>query len=363
MKQYRAVVLASLLVASIVGVAATPAAASHERADCSFPVTATDDTGTNVTLSEPAETVVATDAASAQTLWEIGANETVVGMPVRPYTEYLNGSENRTDVLTDDGTGFDVETIIELDADLVVAPNYMSDDTVAQLRAAGQTVYRSPFEESFEDIYAKTELYGHFVGECEASVETANQTRREVETVREAVADRERPDVLYYFFGTAAGNGTFIGDMVETAGGTNVAAEAGIEGYGEPSDEVILERDPGWIVTTDDPNAFDPEEEPFPSTTAVRNDRLLVVDANLVSQAGPRVVEPLRTMAEAFHPEAFREQTPTEAPTASPTDGGAESDGADEALLESGSEADGAGLDVLAAASALGAAASLLGRR
>ena len=352
MTRFRALLFAVLLVASL-GAAAAPAAASHEDAeDCSFPLTVTDDTGTEVTLEGEAETVVAADAASAQTFWEVDAADRVVGMPVRPYTDYLEGSEERTDVLTDDGMGFDVETTVELDADLVVVPNYMGDDTVQQLRDADQTVYRSPFEESFEDIYAKTELYGHFVGECEAATETSAETRQEVETVRETVGDRERPDVLYYFFGTAAGSDTFIGDMVETAGGTNVAAEVGIGGYEPISDEAVIEQDPEWIVTTDDDGAFDPETEPFPNTTAVRSDQVLRVDTNLIRQAGPRVVEPLRAMAEAFQPEAFREATPTETP-----------DRTRESTPAGDSEDDGPGFGAAVAVLALAGAALLARRR
>jgi iron complex transport system substrate-binding protein len=329
-------------------------------------MTVTDDTGSEVTLESPAETVVAGDAASAQTLWEVGAADRVVGMPVRPYTDYLEGAGERTDVLTEDGSQLSLETVVELDADLVVVPNYVSDASVQQLRDANQTVYRSPFESSFEDIYAKTELYGHFVGDCEAGASTAAETRSTVESIRNATADRERPDVLYYFFGQAAGNGTFIGDMVETAGGTNVAAEAGVEGYGEISDEVILEQNPEWIVTTDDEGAFDAEASPFPQTSAVQNDRVLRVDANLVSQAAPRVVEPLRAMAETFHPEAF--ETGTGSATATP-DGTADATategdtGPRSPAADGESEDDGAGFGVAAAVCALLAAAFLARRR
>lgn len=363
MNAIRAVLVSVLLLTSLCAAAAAPAAASHASGTdggtaCEFPVSTTDGTGTEVTLDEPAETVVAADAASAQTFWEIGAADRVVGMPVRDYTDYLEGSGERTDVLTGDGQNLDVETIIQLDADLVVVPNYASDATVRQLRAADQTVYRSPFESSFEDIYAKTELFGHFVGDCEAGATTASETREAVESVRNATADRDRPAVLYYFFGTAAGDGTFIGDMVETAGGTNVAAEAGIEGYDEISDEVILERNPEWIVTTDDDGAFDPEETPFPQTAAVQNDRVLRVNANLVSQAGPRVVEPLRTMAEAFHPDAFEDENGTTTGTT-----GGTATGTTDATAGGDSEDDGAGFGVAVAASALLAAALFARRR
>ena len=317
----RAVLLTALLVVSLAAIGAAavaaPAAADHDDEGCEFPVTATDHTGTEVTVEEPPGEVVLIDAASSQTVWEIGAEDRVVGMPVREYTEYLEGSEERTDVLTEDGMSIDVETVVDLEPDLVIAPNFASEEEIEQLRDADLVVYQSPFEESFEDIYAKTEMYGHFLDECDAAAETVDATREEVETVREAVADEEAPRVLYYFFGFTAGEGTFIGDVIETAGGENFGAEAGIQGFQEISDEVVVEEDPEWIVHPDDEGAVDLDAEPLSETTAVETDQVVEVDANLVSQAGPRVVEPLREMAEAFHPEAFEE--PEETPTPTPT--------------------------------------------
>jgi len=348
-----AALLAALLVASLLA-GATPVAASHQgEADCSFPLTVTDDAGTEVTLEAPAEAVVAGSPSAAQTFWELGARDAVVGMPVNQYTTYLDGAETRTHVLTENGVNYDVETIVDLEADLVVLPGQVSDDTVARLRDENQTVYRSPFGESFEDVYAKAALYGHVVGDCEAGADTASETRRAVETVRQAVADRDRPDVLYYFYGNTAGNGTFVNDVLEAAGGSNIAAQAGVEGYGEISDEGIRERNPSWVVTHRDDDAFDPDREPFPNTTAGRNDRVLTVDANLVSQPAPRVVEPLRAMAEAFHPEAFREPTATATATRTAT-------------ATETSEDDGAGLGFGAGAGVAAAAllaALLLARR
>lgn len=278
---------------------AGPAAGGHDDGGCDFPVTETDMTGTAVSLDRPAEEVVVLDASSAQVFWEIGAEDRVTGMPVEDFTAYLEGSGERTDVT--DGQQVLVERVVELDPDLVVAPNYLGEGTIAQLRGAGLAVYQFPLEDSFEAIYTKTELYGHFVGECGAANETVSETRAAVEEVRESVEGRDRPRVLYFFFGFAAGEETFIHDLLETAGGRNVAAEAGITGYVEISEEVVLERDPEWIVAPS--HAGLPEGEPFTSTTAFQSNQTLVVDENLVSQAGPRVVEPLRTMADAFHPE------------------------------------------------------------
>jgi len=300
---------------AVVGTGLPPA--NHDNAGCAFPVTETDTTGTEVTLEEPAEEVVVLDASSAQVFWEIGAEDRVTGMPVEEFTAYLEGSQNRTDVT--DGQQVLVERVVELEPDLVVAPNYLDEETMTQLRDAGLTVYQLGLEDSFEAIYTKTALYGHFVGECDAATETVEETREDVRAVEEAVAGRERPRVLYFFFGFVAGNGTFIHDVVETAGGQNVAAEAGIGGYAEISEEVVVERDPEWIVAPS--HAGFPEGEPYASTTAFESNQTLVVDENLISQAGPRVVVPLRQMAETFHPEAFEsseETTPPETPEDGP---------------------------------------------
>lgn len=315
------IVLVSLLAMGIlVGAGTVPAAASHDDAACSFPIEETDATGTNVIIEEPPEEIVVLDAASAQTIWEIGAEDRVTGMPVREYTAYLEGSEDRTDVLTAEGTNVEVETVTALEPDLVIAPNpdFTPEETIDQLRDAGLTVIQLEFEESFEDIYAKTLFLGHIVGECEAADRTATETREEVETIRDAVDNEDRPRALYYFHEFTAGSGTFIADIIETAGAENVASEAGIDGFKPIQSETIVDTDPDWIVHPTTEGAFDPEAEPFPELNAVQEERIVAVDEDLIGQAGPRVVVPLRTMAEAFHPNAF-ESTPEPTPEPTPT--------------------------------------------
>lgn len=305
-----------ILLGSIGGGGSSIATASHtaNQDDCSFPLTEPDQTGTAVTLTEPAREVVVLDASSAQVFWEIDAQDRVVGMPVEPYTAYLNESTTRTDVT--DGQQILVELVIELDPDLVIAPNYADEQTIHTLRGAGLTVFQFPLEDSIEAIYTKTALYGHFVGECDAANARIAEMQRDIETIQRGVENRERPRVLYYFFGFTAGNDTFIHDLIILAGGDNVAATAGIEGYREISPEIVVELDPEWIVAPS--HAGLPDGEPYTSTTAMRSNQTLVVDENLVSQAAPRVVEPLSAMAEAFHPDAFPPTATAPADTVQP---------------------------------------------
>jgi iron complex transport system substrate-binding protein len=306
--RHTATLFALLLV--LAGVPATGAgvpASTAQQDACEFPHTATDATGTEVTVEERPERIVALQASSAQILWEIGAADRVVGMPVRPFTAYLNGSESRTDVLTEDGSGVDVEQVVALEPDLVIAPELVPNDTVSQLRSAGVTVFKFDADKSIRGIYEKTGTAGRLVGNCAAANETVEETRSTVQRIESAVEGRERPDALYYFYNFTAGNGTFIDEILTTAGGDNVAAQAGISGYREISDEVVAERNPDWLLHPSD--APLPRGEPFASTTAYRQNQTLSVNASYMNQAAPRVVIPMEEIARALHPEAFGNAT------------------------------------------------------
>jgi iron complex transport system substrate-binding protein len=140
------------------------------------------------------------------------------------------------------------------------------------------------------------------------------QTR--VDRVQRAVADQNRPRVLHSSGQYTAGNGTFVHDVIRIAGGRNIAAEAGIQGYETISDEVVVERDPEWIVHTGEAGDL-ADRAAYANTTAIRSNQTVVLDANLLSQPAPRVVVPVTRLAKRLHPEATRRLSVDWSPTVS----------------------------------------------
>jgi iron complex transport system substrate-binding protein len=360
-------------------------AASTDRAaqtGCSFPASTTDATGTEVTVSEEPDRVVVLQASAAQVMWELGVEDRVVGMPVQPYTAYLDGSEEKTGVLNQDGS-VNRERVVALEPDLVVAPNVVPNETVASLRNAGVTVYKGGFPSSLAAITEKVSLYGRLVGECERARSVNEAFETSVEEIRENASQRYNPRVFYYFFDFTAGEGTFTNEIIETAGGRNVAAEAGVGGYRQVNLELVAERDPEVVVVPSDSAV--PSGEPWNSTTAYRNDRVVRVDTNLIQQPAPRVVGPMRNLSAAFAAvgtptptptvtptpegqtgEATPEPTPTAtpSPTRTPTSSpGATPDATTAAGTSPGSGADGPGFGLVGTLVALVAAALLVSRR
>jgi iron complex transport system substrate-binding protein len=331
------IVTLTVLLASFSGVAAgqSPAVqAQTGTVDCTFPVSATDATGEQVTVEEEPERVVVIGPSAAQVMWEIGAQDKVVGMPVGQYTSYLEGSESKTEV-TDSRLQPVRERVVGLEPDLVLAPNIVQNDTVENLRNAGLTVYRFEGATSFDDVTAKTELTGRLVGEFESAAQVAAQTRGTVSAVEEAVEGQERPRAYYPLGGGyTAGNNTFINDIIQSAGATNIAAES-IEGYKPISSEVVAQADPQWLLLTG--NSPVPSNAALNGTTAVEQDQIIRVDANYLNQPGPRTTQVLRTVAETLHPEAVEDIDFSNVDTPEPTTcGGTESDDATETASANG---------------------------
>ena len=286
-----------------VGAAGAPTAAGSPEATadpaqtgdaCGFPLNATDATGETVTLEERPERITTLNPSAAQTLWELGERDRVVG--VSRFASYLDGAEERANVSAEFGAS--VERVVDTDPDLVLAPNASAAD-VEPLREQGLTVYHFPAATSVDDIAEKTETTGRLVGACDAAAETNEEMYGAVDAAEERTADLDRPAALYPLDGGyVAGSDTFI-DSIMTVGGTeNVAAEIG-SGYPQASDEVILESNPELIVVTD-PEAAILDEEPYASTTAGAEGNYVVLNANYLSQPAPRsVIESTTTLSNA----------------------------------------------------------------
>ena len=107
-----------------------------------------------------------------------------------------------------------------------------------------------------------------------------------------------------------AGSGSFIDDLVTMAGGTNLGASAG-KGYPNYSTEVLVEKDPAAYVAMSgsmgEPGDL-AQRSGFSKLSAVVNDRVYVIEDNLIARPGPRLAEGLQKLAEMIHPEAYTAQ-------------------------------------------------------
>ena len=282
-----------------------PAASATPASTAAFPVALIDDERTSVEIADRPERIVSLTPGTTEILFEIGAGDRVVA------TTDADDYPPEAVPLPDVGSfgAVDVERIVELEADLVLAGGnlYTPPDSVTQLRDLGIPViviYAATVEGVAEDI----ELIGLAVGSQAEADAVASRMRDEIAAITEVLADAPRPRVFYEIDASAGlfgpADDSFLAEMVELAGGDPITT-------GSTSFEMDLERliaaDPEVIVLGDAAFGATPEEVAerpgWGQMTAVRTGAIRVADDKLVTRPGPRLSLGLRSLALAIHPE------------------------------------------------------------
>jgi len=265
-----------------------------------------------VTAAEaPAQRIVSTAPSLTETLFALGAGDQVVG--VTTFCLYPEEARSRTKV-----GGFadaSVEQIVALRPDLVVMVEgrRVLAERLAPFGIRSLVLDPSHLSGIFEAIRALAEASGR-VAPGERLVE---EIETELAAVQRSVGDRARPRALLLVgrsLGSlsglyAVGPTSFLGELLERAGGENVLADSAAV-YPKISLEQVLVRDPDVIVELigmerGDREAFERETRQlwsrYPHLTAVRRDAVRVLADDRLLQPGPRVGETVRRLAAVLH--------------------------------------------------------------
>jgi iron complex transport system substrate-binding protein len=169
--------------------------------------------------------------------------------------------------------------------------------------------------QTVEEVYAVTALIGQLtMREPQASTIVADMRQR-VSRVQEQVAAipaERRVTVFYKAYDEpliTAGPSTFIGHMIELAGGINIFADRP-EHYPQISAEEVLRRNPAVILgpVNQGGNLSRTQTLSRPGwqhLAAVKNHRIHFLDDDLISRPGPRLANALEVMARTLYPERF----------------------------------------------------------
>ncbi|MBE3582362.1 MAG: cobalamin-binding protein [Thermoanaerobacteraceae bacterium] len=279
-----------------------------------YPLTVADDMGREITLKARPERLVSLSPGNTEILFALGLGEKVVG--VDDYSDYPPAAAQVPKV-----GGFsnpNVEKIVALKPDLVLATN-MHEQAVRRLEEVGIPVaVVSP--KTVEGVLESIEWIGKMTGAGEGAARLVADLRgrmQRVEAVVKEIPREKRPWVYYEVYSDplmTAGPQTLIGQLIELAGGRNIAYDAQTD-YPEFSAEAIIERDPEVIIFPQWHGSESLTVEQVKSRRgwqeirAVKDNRVFGVDANIVSRPGPRIVEALELLAQIIHPELFREGT------------------------------------------------------
>jgi iron complex transport system substrate-binding protein len=264
-----------------------------------------DDEGNELVLEKPVERVVSLAPSNTEIVFALEAQDKLVG--VTTYCDYPAEAKSKEKV--GDFANPNVEKIISLKPEVVLATGGVQKGVVDRLEKAGIKVFVVD-PKNFEQLFVDIEKVGEILGLKEKAEKLTENMRNKVKEIEEKTKDLPKLKVFFEIYSQplmTAGEKTFIDDMIRISGGTNIGASAG-EGFPQFSEEQLLKENPDvYIAVKGSMNspADIKKRAGYKALKAVKGGRVYVVDDNLVTRPGPRLVDGLMEVARAIHPEAF----------------------------------------------------------
>jgi iron complex transport system substrate-binding protein len=286
---------------------ASPAAAG--------PITATDDSGHQVTLAKPAARVVSLAPANTEIAFAIGAGGKLVAGT--SYDDYPAAAKALPKI--GDFQSPSVEKIVSFQPDLVLATGGIQSGLRAKLENLGIKVFvvnPSTLDATCADMTA----LGRLLGVSGKATTVVAAMKQRAAAIEQKVAGLSKPTVFVEIYSKplmTAGTGTFIDNLVTLAGGTNIGDAAG-SGYPSFSSEVLFKDNPDVYVATTGSKASPVQiakRSGYSGLKAVKDGRVYVIDDNLLVRPGPRLVDGLEQLAQMIHPEVFGSPSPVASAT------------------------------------------------
>ena len=272
----------------------------------------TDGLDREVTLNEIPQRIISLAPSNTEILFAIGAGDQVVGR------DALSDFPEEAKAVADIGSTFEAlntELIVSLEPDLVLAAEINTPEQVKQLEDLGLTVYYLKNPTTLEEMYGNLELVAQMTGHQEEAADLVESLKARVAAVDEKIAPLSSKFSVFYELDATdpakpftAGKGTFITQLIDRAGGYNIASD--LEGYPQMSLEQVVAADPSFIILGDARYGVSPEsiaERPgWENLSAVKNGQVLPFNDDLVSRPGPRLVDALEELAKLLRPELFQ---------------------------------------------------------
>jgi len=286
----------------------------------------TDDYRHVTNLTVHSKRIVSLSPSSTEILFAIGAGPKVVG--VTDYCNYPHDLKTRieADEITRVGGYWNssIETTVKLKPDLVLVSTAkctvktneckvnckrrceITSQVAAQLRSLGLKVLTlSPH--SMNDVLDDILLVGRASGNAAEASNLVEKLRQRIDTIaKKSKAASHRPKIYFEVWNDpyiSVSSETWIGDLINLAGGENIFADS-VSEWPTVSSEEIIQRNPEVIVFPVIPGfprfwgSFEAvkNRSGWRDIDAVKNNRLYEIPRDLISRPGPRLVDALEMM-------------------------------------------------------------------
>lgn len=273
----------------------------------------TDGLGKEVVLDKPAERILVFAPSALEIIDGLNAIDTVIGVDswsVDNKEPLAEGFEGFGDFQT-----LNMEKITAAAPDIIIGLVGWAEADIQKLADLGVKIYIVEAN-TIDEIYMEITNMGKILAKDAEARELVDELKKQVETVSSKVAgltEDKKPKVFYEVWNEplmSAGKNTSINDLIEKAGGKNIVAADGLEGWPEYSIEKLIQNNPDIIIA---PVSLAPDvstiidDSRFSSINAIVNKKVYVVPDNPITRPSQNIIKGLTMFAQAIHPEIFGE--------------------------------------------------------
>jgi iron complex transport system substrate-binding protein len=265
---------------------------------CTFPHTARDQRGVDVTLAAPAHRILSLLPSHTETLFALGLGADVVG--IDDYSADIPGAG----ALPHLGGLYDThaEALLSLRPDLALVSE--TSPAAGALEHAGVPTWGGSAG-TFDAIPVVISAIGALVCRSQEAARIVGQLADDTAAVEKVAAGRPRVRVYYELDASlyTVGPRSFVGTMIEKAGGEDIVP-ASLGDFPKISPEAVIAGNPEVIfgVTPRDAHAR-PGWDKIAAVSSGRVFKLSPQEGELVARPGPRIAEGLRVLLHRIHPE------------------------------------------------------------
>lgn len=198
-----------------------------------------------------------------------------------------------------------LEAILSLDPDLVIVWSNSDYETRTRLGELGIHTL-AVGTETIDEVRVTIHELGRVLGVPRAAASLRKALDDSISAVRSRSAGRPRPRIFWIVWPDplfTAGPGTFVDELIDIAGGTNIFDDAPMY-WPIVGLEAVMARDPDVVVwprdDTSDARALLRQQPGWEQLRAIREDRIVVLPSRLVHRPGPRTGVAASRLAEAL---------------------------------------------------------------
>lgn len=270
--------------------------------------TVVDQMGRSVTFPVHPQRVISLAPSITEIVFAIGRGECLKGATI--YSDYPEAALALPKVGS--YVHLDLEKIVALKPDLCIAvKDGNPKQTADRLVSLGIPVYAvNPID--LDSVISTVGLIGSLLNADASAARVVNDMEQRIRRVEHLVSTAATRPRVFFQIGinpiVSVGNDTFIHELIERAGGINLAAAS--VSYPRFSKEQFLALSPDVVIITSMARGevfqkVKKEWQSWPDLPAVRNDQVHIVDSNILDRPTPRMVDGLELLVRLIHPELF----------------------------------------------------------